>query len=96
VRQLEKETYKLKLTNKNYKYYKLLESSKKVVGPVSTQAPVDWRLDEWGDKFIGVYTDVNIVMGAESADFFFYWWYTEVLADDGIMAIQWIYQHNDA
>jgi hypothetical protein len=38
-----KETYKLKLTNK---YYKLLESSKKVVGPVSTQAHVDWRLGE--------------------------------------------------
>jgi hypothetical protein len=35
VRQQGKETYKLKLTNKNYKYYKLLESSKKVVGPVS-------------------------------------------------------------
>jgi hypothetical protein len=39
-----KETYKLKLTNKNCKYYKLLESSKKVVGPVSTQELVDWRL----------------------------------------------------
>jgi hypothetical protein len=43
-----KGTYKLKLTNK---YYKLLESSKKVVGPVSTQALVDWRLGEWGDDF---------------------------------------------
>jgi hypothetical protein len=84
VRQQGKETYKLELTNKNYKYYKLLESSKKVVGPVSTQALVDWRLAEWGDEFIGVYTDANIVMGAESADFFFYWWYTKVLADDGI------------
>jgi hypothetical protein len=41
VRQQGKETYKLKFTNKNYKYYKLLESSKKVVGPVSTQALVD-------------------------------------------------------
>jgi hypothetical protein len=38
--------YKLKLTNKNYKYYKLLESSKKVVGPVSKQALGDWRLGE--------------------------------------------------
>jgi hypothetical protein len=46
VRQQGKETYKPKLTNKNYKYYKLLEYSKKVVGPVSTQALVDWRLDE--------------------------------------------------
>jgi hypothetical protein len=45
------------------------------VGPVSTQAPLDWRLGEWGDEFIGVYTDVNIVMGAESADF---------IKDDGI------------
>jgi hypothetical protein len=49
----------------------LLESDKQVVGPVSTQAPWDWRLGEWGDGFIGVYTDANIVMGAESADFFF-------------------------
>jgi hypothetical protein len=40
--------------------------------PLSTQEPVDWRLGEWGDMFIGVYTDANIVMGAESADFFFY------------------------
>jgi hypothetical protein len=47
VRQQGKETYKLKLTNKNYKYYKLLESGKQVVGPVSTQAR----------------TDANIVMG---------------------------------
>jgi hypothetical protein len=46
VRQQGEETYKLKLTNKNYKYYKLLESSKKVVGPVSTQTLVDWRLGE--------------------------------------------------
>jgi hypothetical protein len=46
VRQRGKETYRLKLTNKNYKYYKLLESSKKVAGPVSTQALVDWQLGE--------------------------------------------------
>jgi hypothetical protein len=46
ARQQGKETYKLKLTSKNYKNYKLLESSKKVVGPVSTQALVDWRLGE--------------------------------------------------
>jgi hypothetical protein len=38
------------------------------VCPVSTQAPVDWRLGECGNKFIEVYTDANIVMGAESAD----------------------------
>jgi hypothetical protein len=49
-----------------------LESGKQVVGPVSTQELVDWRLGECGGKFIGVYTDGNIVMGAESADFFFY------------------------
>jgi hypothetical protein len=54
------------------------------VGPVSTQAPVEWRLGEWGDEFIGVYTDANIVMGAESADFFFDCWYLEVITDDGI------------
>jgi hypothetical protein len=75
-----------KLTNKELQYYKLLESSKKVVGPISTQAPVDWWLGEWGDEFIGVYTDANIVMGAESADLFFYWWNTEVLGDDGILS----------
>jgi hypothetical protein len=81
VRQQGKETYKQKL-----QYYNGLESSKKVVGPVSTQALVDWRLGEWGDEFIGVYTDANIIMGAETADFFFYWWNTEVLADDGILS----------
>jgi hypothetical protein len=68
-----------KLTNKKYKYYKLLKSSKKVVGPVSTQALVDWWLGEWGNDFIGVYTNANIIIRAESADFFFYWWYTEVM-----------------
>jgi hypothetical protein len=31
-----------------------------------------------------VYTNANIVMGAESADFFFYCWYLKVLADDGV------------
>jgi hypothetical protein len=36
VRQKGKETYKLELTNKKYKYYTLLESDKQVVGPVST------------------------------------------------------------
>jgi hypothetical protein len=65
----------------------LLESDKQVVWPVSTQAPVDWWLGEWGDKFIGVYTDANIVMGAELADFFFYCWYLKVLKDDGILHV---------
>jgi hypothetical protein len=51
------------------------------------QVLVDWRLCEWGDEFIGVYTDANIVVGAESADFFFYWGNTEVLADDGICRV---------
>jgi hypothetical protein len=41
------------------------------MGPVLTQVPLDWRLGEWGDEFIGVYTDANIVMETESADFFF-------------------------
>jgi hypothetical protein len=46
VGQWGKETYKLKLTNRNYKYKKRLESGKQVVGPISTQVPVDWRLGE--------------------------------------------------
>jgi hypothetical protein len=35
VRQRGKEAYKLKLANKNYKYYNSLESGKQVVGPIS-------------------------------------------------------------
>jgi hypothetical protein len=70
VRQRGKETYKLKLTNKNYKYYNGLESGKQVMGPVS--ALVDWQLCECGDKFIGVCTEANSIMGNEMADFFFY------------------------
>jgi hypothetical protein len=62
----------------------LLESDKQVVGPVSTQAPLDWRLGEWGEEFIGMYTDANIVTGAESADFFFDCWYLKVITDDRI------------
>jgi hypothetical protein len=48
----------------------LLEFDKQVVGPVF--------------EFIGVYTDGNIVMGAESADFFFDCWHLKVITDDGI------------
>jgi hypothetical protein len=44
----------------------LLESDKQIVGPVSTQAPLDWRFGERGDEFIGVYTDANIVTGART------------------------------
>jgi hypothetical protein len=76
VRQQGKETYKLELTNKKYKYYELLESGIHFVGSVSTQALVGWRLGQGGDEFI--------IMGADSADFFFYCWYSKVLADDGI------------
>jgi hypothetical protein len=54
VRQRGKEAYKPKLTNKNYKYYNGLESGKQVVGPISAQALVEWRLGECGDKFTGV------------------------------------------
>jgi hypothetical protein len=54
------------------------------VRPVSTQAPLDWRLGEWVDEFIGVYTDANIVIGADSADFLFDFWYLKVLTDDEI------------
>jgi hypothetical protein len=73
-----------KLTNKNYKDYNGLESGKQVVGPVSAQSLVDWRLGECGNKFIGVCRAVNSVMGAEATDFFFYWWYLEVLMDDWV------------
>jgi hypothetical protein len=72
VRQRGKEAYKLKLTNKNYRYYNGPESGKQVVGPISAQTLVDWRLSECGDKLIGVCTEAKSVMGAEAADFFFY------------------------
>jgi hypothetical protein len=36
----------LKLTNKNHKDCNRLESDKQVVGPVSAQTLVDWRLGE--------------------------------------------------
>jgi hypothetical protein len=62
----------------------LLESDKQIVGPVSTQAPLDGLFDEGGDEFIGVHADANIVMGAESADFFFDCWHLKVITDDGI------------
>jgi hypothetical protein len=55
----------------------LLESDKQIVGPVSTQAPLDWRFGEWGDELI--------VMGAESANFFFDCWHLKVITDDGIL-----------
>jgi hypothetical protein len=69
-RQRGQDTYKLKLTNKDYKYYNGLESGKQVVGPVSAQALMEW-LGECGDKFFGVRTEENSVMGAEAADFFY-------------------------
>jgi hypothetical protein len=46
VRQRGKETYKLKLTNNNCKYYKGLEAGKQVMGSVSAQTLVEWRLGE--------------------------------------------------
>jgi hypothetical protein len=68
VKQRGKEVYKLKLTNnpiiKNYNDYNGLESCKQVVRPVSAQTLVGWRLSECGDKFIGVCTEANSVMGA--------------------------------
>jgi hypothetical protein len=45
---------------------------------------VDWRLGERGNKLIGVYTDVNIVMVAEATDFFFDCCDLKVITDDGI------------
>jgi hypothetical protein len=53
-RQRGKETYKLKLTNKDYKYKNRLESGMQVVGTISAQTLVDWRIGECGNKFIGV------------------------------------------
>jgi hypothetical protein len=49
VRQRGKEAYNLKLINKNYKDCNELESGKQVVGPISAQTLVDWRLGECGD-----------------------------------------------
>jgi hypothetical protein len=72
------------LTNKSRKCKDRLESGKQVVGPVSVQTLVDWRFGECGDKFIVVCTEANIIMGAESADFFFYCWYLKVITDDRI------------
>jgi hypothetical protein len=34
-----------------------------------------------------VYTDENIVMGAESAEFFFDCWHLKVIMDDGILYV---------
>jgi hypothetical protein len=66
----------------NYKYYNGLESGKQVVGPISAQTLVNWRLGECGDEFIGVCTEANSVKGAEAADFLIYCWYLKVLTDD--------------
>jgi hypothetical protein len=68
-------------------YKNRLESGKQVVGPISAQTLVDWRLGECGNKFIGVCTEVNSVKGAVAADFFSYCWYLKVLADDGILHV---------
>jgi hypothetical protein len=75
-----------KLTNKKCKYKNRLESDKQVVGPISAQTLVDWRLGECGDEFIGVCTEANSVKGAEAADFFFYFWYLKVLRRRGSLA----------
>jgi hypothetical protein len=56
-----KGNFQLKLTNKNYKYKNKLESGKQVVGPISAQTLVDWRLGECGNKFIGVCTEANSI-----------------------------------
>jgi hypothetical protein len=57
VRQRGKETYKLKLTNKNYK-----ESGKRIVGPVSAQALVEWLLNpsSEADSWAATYRIPNI------------------------------------
>jgi hypothetical protein len=76
-----------KTYNKNYKYKNRLESGKQVIGPISAHTLVDWRLGEFGNKFIGVCTEANSVKGAEAANFFFYCWYLKVLTDDGILHV---------
>jgi hypothetical protein len=43
-----------------------------------------WRLVECGDMFTGVCTEATSVKGADAADFFFYCWYSEVLAYDRV------------
>jgi hypothetical protein len=72
------------LQTKTYKHKNRLESGKQVVGPISAQTLVDWRLGECGSKFIGVCTEANSVKGAQGANFFFYCWYLKVLTDDEI------------
>jgi hypothetical protein len=67
VRQRGKEAYKLKLTNKNCKDCNGLESGRQVVGPMSAQMLVDWRLSECGNKFIGECTEAKSMMGVEAA-----------------------------
>jgi hypothetical protein len=42
-----------------------------------------------------VYTDVNIVMGAESADFFCDCWHLKVITDDGIETKNIVTINND-
>jgi hypothetical protein len=86
-RQRGKETYKLKLTNKNYMYKNGLESGKQLVGPLSAQTLVDWRLGERGNKFVGVCTDANSVKVADTVDFVLCIWYLKVLMDDGILHV---------
>jgi hypothetical protein len=55
-RNLQTRTYKQEI-----QLNKLLESDKQVVGPVSTQAPLDWRLGEWGDEFIDTYQGASTI-----------------------------------
>jgi hypothetical protein len=55
-----------KLTNMNYKYKNRLQSGKQVVGPISAQTLVDWRLGERGNKFIGVCTEFDTYQGAST------------------------------
>jgi hypothetical protein len=62
VRQRGIETYKLKFTNKNYKYYNGLESGKQVLGPISVQALVEWRLWTYGIQHWGTTSNSNITI----------------------------------
>jgi hypothetical protein len=86
-----------KLTNKNYRYCNGLESVQALVECewVGEWVSGEWVSGEWvsgwvsewwvsGDKFIGVCTEASRAMGAEAADFFFYWRYSEALADERV------------
>jgi hypothetical protein len=70
-----KEKYKLRLTTKAYKlsynYFKLHhKSSWQIVGQVTSQAPVFWRLKEGEEGVVRVCIEASAVVRAVAAYFF--------------------------